>query len=173
MARKGVKATVLLLCLALPLIFLSGCGSESEESYGRELQELSERLSAELREIAGEASGEHHAEDAETPSSLGATFSEMADLLEEGAWELSRLKVPAGRESLQSSLLELLRSTSTVCREMAYLLLPSSQGHSEEGDTAHGGEHVDGNGAKEAGEEGAEHGAETETEGSPEEGHGH
>ncbi|MBC7247834.1 MAG: hypothetical protein H5T73_08650 [Actinobacteria bacterium] len=177
MGKKGVRASALfLLCAALSIFLLAGCGSASDDSYEREIHELSERLSGKLQDVVAGIAREDHAEEGERAAEA---WSQMADLLEEGARELSHVRVPAGREELQSSLLELLRNLSGACREAADALLPASGEHGEEAASAHGeesdGENAGEGAAEHEGETEADHGAapETETQVPPQESHGH
>lgn len=138
MTKRGSAAAVISLCLSLTLCgLLSGCGSAGEATYLEELQEINERLSARLGEIAARVAGEHPAEGGESLPSAAAAWSEMVELLEEGARELSHVKVPAGREGLHASLLELLENISLNCRKVAGVLLPSTEEHDSEGVSAH------------------------------------
>ncbi len=89
----------------------------------------------------------------------------LASILEEGAEEMSLMKVPAGRENLQRGLLELLHSLSLSYHEVARSLSPPQSEHGEEGEAAqvHGEEDhesVEGN-HESGGQEEPAHGEET------------
>lgn len=166
MMKRGLAATVISLCLSLTLCgLLSGCGSAGEATYLEELQEIFERLSARLEIIAERVAGEHPTEGGESLSSAAVAWSEMVELLEEGARELSHVKVPAGREELHASLLELLESISLNCRKAAGVLLPSTEEHGGEGFSSHPAQQGDEK-AVEGGEE-HEESASTEQENVP------
>lgn len=119
-AMTGRRALSAILILNLLLFFLAsgGCGSASDESYLREVGDLHRKAAENMREAVdflGEAGGEEeHARRAAAES-----LQEASKSWKETGNDLSRVRVPAGREDFHYRLLELCASGEEFCRRLA------------------------------------------------------
>lgn len=132
MRKASILVSVFFLCLTATL-HLSGCGSADEESYLEEVRKINEALSVQLKELGEEAAEIHLGSEGERQDHLVEVLGHMALVLEEGVQEMSRVKVPAGKEETHLSLIRLLSSMSRSCRETASALNPHAVEGKEKG----------------------------------------
>ncbi len=130
---------VLVLALAV-LLPLAGCGSADREAYFKEMREINEELASRIGGLGEELAELRHEGEEGREQELAEILTEMAAILEEGARDLSQVRVPAGIEEAHASLLELLSRTAAGHREAASALNPGLEEWESGGGEEEGGE---------------------------------
>lgn len=171
MGGKQLAGAALALMLAVLLPF-AGCGGTDRESYFKELSEINEELAARIGGLREETAEPQYPSEEGHGREPVEVLAEMAAILEEGARELSQVRVPPGGEEAHASLLELLLGTATGCREVASALKPGSEEEgsngSEEREGGSGAEDEEGHGTGLGMEEGSSVPSSTGEAGHPE-----